>query len=290
MTTLNTSSERIDALTYVSDQIYPILEQDYKGETRARQIMRLGIASVAIALRRGDTPSEAGAQFDGQLAYELRDVDYGAYMPHRTVPKKLSRIVVPHDIRSLADLYSDTLRGTLLADYSPEPDSIHALHLAALAVPYARAHYPDLESGKVALYSLIHDLPEAYAGDTPTFKISQEELKQKQQKESQAIEILKRGYEDKWYRLIETVELYEALADDEAKFVKSIDKNDPGYTHFRNGAYALRVHHNMNSRAEFKAQSHTNLERTLSYVSQFPHVLTDRLELTDRISTLLEQP
>ena len=76
--TLNTNYERVDALTHVSDQLYPILEEPVNGETRARRTMRLGIGTMAIAMRDGATPEEAGTLFDRPLAYVLRKVDYAA--------------------------------------------------------------------------------------------------------------------------------------------------------------------------------------------------------------------
>lgn len=288
MTIPNTSRERVDALAYTSDQIYPILEQRVDGEIRARRIMRLGIATVAIALRDGATYSQAGNLFDGHLAYELRSVDYGDYTQARTLPQRLPDIAIPADLGELANDYSDTLRGTELADHSPEPDAIHALHLTALAVPYARVHYPDLDPGKVALYSPLHDLTEAITGDIPTFHITPAALEQKKLGEEQAIETLRAQYGGRWPELIDVVEAYETLADDEAAFVKSKDKNDPGYTHFRNNAHALRIQHGMHDPDTYMAKSYANTIRTLTYAGRFPLVLEDKYELTNRIASYIK--
>lgn len=288
MTAPNTSYERVNALTHISDQLYPILEEQINGEMRARQIVRLGIACIAHGLNDGMTPSHAGVLFDQYLAHELRDVDYGAYEPYRTPAKALSPIATPSDIATLANNYSDTLRGTYLADCTHrEPDSVHALHLTALAVPYARAHYPQLDAGKVALYSLLHDLPEAYAGDTETFNISPEGLVQKQKDDSVAVAELKRDYGDKWTHLVGVVDSYESIEDDEAAFTKTKDKNDPGYTHFRNNAYALKHRHRVRSAKEFYHRAHINTLRTLGYASQFALVLEDKEVLNERIAALL---
>ncbi len=290
MMTPNTSRERIDALTHVSDQIYPILEERVDGEIRARRIMRLGISSVAIALRHGMTRSQAGASFDSYLAHELRAVDYGSYESHQTVAVPLHELPpLSDDLAKLANDYSDTLRGTELADHTREPDAIHALHLTALAVPYARAHYPDLDSGKVALYSPLHDLTEAVIGDVPTFNISEAALQQKKHDEEQAIQTLRLRYGNTWPELIDAIEDYESLADDEAIFVKSMDKNDPGYTHFRNNAHALRTRHGVDNVGAFLAQSYANTARTFSYAGQFPLVLEDKYELTNRIATYIDK-
>jgi len=294
--TLNTSYERVDALTHISDQIYPILEQKVHGEIRARRIMRLGIKTVAVAMKSGDTPAEAGERFDIDLSHTLRRVDYGSYEHYRPTDRPLQRIsrslqhiIKPRrDLGRLANRYADIERGTLLANLTPEPDAVHAIHLAALATPYARAHYPDLHPGKVALYSLIHDLPEAYAGDTPTFNISEGGLEAKRQAEATALATLRHNFGERWPELMNALEDYESLADNEAAFVKTMDKNDPGYTHFRNDAYALRVHHGVRSVSQFRKQARKNTERTLTYASRFPLLLEDKAILTGRIAHLLD--
>lgn len=288
MTAPNTRHERVDALTNISDQLYPILEQQVDGEMRARRIVRLGLTYIAYALNEGMTPSHAGTQFDQYFAYELRDVDYGAYNAYRTPAIVPPAVVTPSDIANLANRYSDTLRGTYLADCTHrEPDSIHALHLAALAVPYARAHYPQLDAGKIALYSLLHDLPEAYAGDTETFNISPEGLRQKQKGDATAVAQLRRDHGNKWAPLVDVIDRYESLDDDEAAFTKTKDKNDPGYTHFRNSAYALKYRHGVQSAEEFYHRAHINTLRTLGYASQFALILEDKEVLTERIAALL---
>ncbi len=287
MTAPSTSHERVDALLYISSQIYPILEQPMDNEINARYILRAGLGTIAATLGSGASFSQAGAEFDGFLATELRKIDYGRYESYRTPLNSLAIMNAPVELAQLADDYSDTLRGTQLTNHAQEPDSIHALHLSALAVPYARAHYPALDSGKVALYSFLHDLTEAITGDIPTFNISDTALAQKKQNEAHALETLRKRYGDKWPRLIDAVEAYESLADAEAAFVKAMDKNDPCYTHYRNRAHALRTLHGVKSAAAYKEQTRANIQRTLSYANKFPLVIEDKYELTDRIATFL---
>ena len=67
-----------------------------------------------------------------------------------------------------------------------------------------------------------------------------------------------------------------------------MDKNDPGYTHFRNGAHALRTRYSMSSIAEFRAQADKNTLCTLDYASRFPLVLQDKEITNDHIAAFLE--
>ena len=286
--TLNTNYERVDALTHVSDQLYPILEEPVNGETRARRTMRLRIGTMAIAMRDGATPEEAGTLFDRHLAYVLRNVDYDVYDTYRTPAEKLPDITVPEDLANLINQYSDTLRRTYLSDSSTrESDAIHALHLTALAVPYARAHYPDLLMGRVGAYGPVHDFPEGITGDVPTFKISENGRRLKDLATENAIRYLWSHYGTEWPELIELIEAYESMSDREAAFVKTDDKNQPGYTHLRNDAYALRVVHDVQSVEEFYVQAEANTFQTLLYASQFTLALEDKDVLNERIAAFL---
>lgn len=284
MTVLSTNYERVDTLTHISDQIYPILEMHNGSETRARQILRVGIASIAIALRDGETPEYTGERFNRHLAHELRDVDYGAYEPYRTQAEALPAITIPQELADLINDYADTLRSTELADLSQEPDAIHALHLSALAVPYARAHYSQLKSGLVGVYAPTHDLPEAISGDIQTFDITDQKRKLKDKKTHHAINTLWSRYGKHWPEFIELIEAYEGIVNAEAAFVKTLDKNDPGYTHFRNSAHALKTRHGIRSAEHFYTRVNENTLRTLSYASQFALILEDKDVLNERIA------
>lgn len=281
------SRERVDALIHLSDQVYPILEQNLGKEIRARRILRLGITTVAISLSGGLSLSSAGKNFDDLLTYELKDIDFGKFVTRGDYARQLhppSEIVVPPDLARLANRYSDVRRETMLADSSLEPDSIHALHLSSWSVPYAQMHYPDLDPGKVALYSLIHDLPEAYAGDVGTFEITPEQLAMKAKNETKAIHYMERIYGAKWPGLLNALERYETLCDDESKFVKSADKNDPGFTHQANNAKSLRMKYNVTNRRQFYASAKKFETRMAPYVANYPLIIDDRRELNRRIA------
>lgn len=50
-----------------------------------------------------------------------------------------------------------------------ESDTDHTIMLSLLACAFASKYMPDLDIGRVAQFALVHDLVEAYAGDTATF-------------------------------------------------------------------------------------------------------------------------
>lgn len=78
-----------------------------------------------------------------------------------------------------------------------------------------------LDTEKVLKYALVHDLIEAYTGDTAIH--DEEGRKTKEARETQAFETFSKEFPE--LGDIQTlVEQYEALADEESKFVYGIDK------------------------------------------------------------------
>src|SRR3990167_1202516 len=115
-----------------------------------------------------------------------------------------------------------------------ETDAEHTLHLQFLAVAYAARYRQNLDIGKVALYAMVHDLVEVYAGDTPTLNASADAMIAKEILEAEALLRLKEELGGKWNFIVELLDSYELLADDESRFVRTFDKCDPAFTHYKN--------------------------------------------------------
>jgi len=102
-----------------------------------------------------------------------------------------------------------------------ENDVEHSFHLAITATEIAASYFPQLDFGLVSQFSIVHDLPEVYAGDTPTFGASEETLKKKEEAESKATERLLNELPDHTADLLER---YEKQEEPEARFVRLVDK------------------------------------------------------------------
>lgn len=173
-------------------------------------------------------------------------------------------------------------RATLI-DHRHETDGEHTLHLQFLAVAYAAQFHPELDLGKISLYCMVHDFVEVYAGDTPTLTTSEEVMDSKNKREERALERLKNEFKDSWFELIELVEQYESGADMEAKFVRTLDKCDPGFTHLENQGEALRAL-GIDTLDKFHTVDKAVEYRMMSYSEGYPDVMAIREEIARRIA------
>ncbi len=118
-----------------------------------------------------------------------------------------------------------------------ESDTDHTVMLGLVACAYAAKDAPHLDLGKIAQFSLVHDLIEAYAGDTDTFGMHKDEDKKraKEEREANAMRRIEEEFDTlPW--LSTTIHEYESLSTPEARFVKTMDKTLPKVTHSFNNA------------------------------------------------------
>lgn len=114
-------------------------------------------------------------------------------------------------------------RGTKTNDSGRyENDLEHSYQLAMLVWYINDFQKINLDEHKLLKYSLVHDLIEVYAGDYNTYiqKISD---KKKELLEQKSFEVIKKEFGG-FPSLLENIEKYEKLEDEESKFVYSVDK------------------------------------------------------------------
>ena len=100
-----------------------------------------------------------------------------------------------------------------------ENDAEHSFQLALIGM--ALGKQLGLDTGRIAEYATVHDLVEVYAGDTSVWDT--EGLKTKKAREAEALETIRSKFADTSL-IAETIEAYEHLVDEEAKFVYALDK------------------------------------------------------------------
>ncbi len=152
-----------------------------------------------------------------------------------------------------------------------ETDTDHTVMLGVLGCSLAAHLYPKLDLGKIAQYALVHDLVEAYAGDTPSFNITNEAKANKNQKEKEALHKIEENFKGfPW--LVHTIKDYEHLVDSEARFIKTLDKCMPKITHILNkGTYFREVGKDKKEMIDFFIEQHASLTET--YGKEFPELL-----------------
>lgn len=275
-------------LTY-SDRVYDAIDQRVGDETRARRLLRVGIQAVAYNLNH-TSQDQAGMQFNrllhGQLiAGGCLSTDLVAWPQYQQYVASLPSQQPTrwhHELDDFSIRYADVLRATIDRNGNFESDASHAIHLSALAVPYAMTYYQDLNPHKIGLYSLLHDAPEAYAGDTPTLGASEATLARKAIIEAEALCKIEHLFADEFPQFVAMIEKYEHLEDDEARFVKTFDKLDPKFTYrYSQGVSLVRDYRY--TKSEFQRQTvaqRRNLRN--SYGGQFPDIVNLHSALSRR--------
>lgn len=187
------------------------------------------------------------------------------------------------EIGKLVFAFAKVKRVTLHEDgETAESDTDHTVMLSMCACALAEKLYPNLDLGKVAQFAIVHDLVEAYAGDTDTFNLSDSGKQEKEEREEKAFQRIKEEFETVYPWLPATIERYESLETDEAQFVKMVDK------------IMTKLTHRINDGAHLKKTGKTKEETMRHYGKQamalgdkygkkFPEVIDILTQLTDDI-------
>lgn len=105
-----------------------------------------------------------------------------------------------------------------------ETDVDHSFGLALTCWYLQPKIAPHLDIGKILQYALAHDIVEVHAGDTYSF--DEEALKTKDSREQAALERLQHDWPD-FSELTDSTKDYMEKTNEEAKFVKAVDKMLP---------------------------------------------------------------
>lgn len=153
---------------------------------------------------------------------------------------------------------------------TPESDTDHTVMLALIAPAFAAEFLPQLDAGEVTQFALVHDLVEAYAGDTPTLKINGEQLQEKKLREEAAANRIYNQFKDTLPWVPSMIREYERQRSPEARYVKAMDKILPKITHILNRGITLKME---GADARFLEQRLSEqLEEIRGYTADMPEV------------------
>jgi putative hydrolase of HD superfamily len=132
----------------------------------------------------------------------------------------------------------------------PETDSDHTIMLQLLAVTAAVelngadpdvCDMPLLDVKQVMTFSLVHDLVEAYAGDTPSYRMDEDTKKAKEEREAAALGKITQRFSDAGDWMVSAIHAYEEQELPAARFVRLMDKLMPKFTHVLNFGTTIRA-------------------------------------------------
>lgn len=170
-------------------------------------------------------------------------------------------------------------------DGRPENVSEHSHMVAMVAEALAEQFFPELDSTKVASYGVIHDIVEAYIGDTPTFDISVQGMHDKEALERLGLEQLKKEYAH-LPKFAARIERYEQQEEPEARFVRMVDKLMPLLIHiYDSGSGLVSYQHNA---AGIRVNARARAAEWLRTYPDMVAVIESRNELKEIVIRIVE--
>lgn len=161
-------------------------------------------------------------------------------------------------------------RATQKVDGTKENDTEHSYMLGLIAVHLATKFYPDLDTGLVVKFALIHDAPEVIVGDTPTFAITAEQRAAKESAEEAAAKELIASLQKPWGELLER---YEQQEEREARFVRLVDKMMPALMHIHgDGRATFKDSYGIKTEEQFWAARDNRAQELRDQYPEFPEI------------------
>lgn len=201
------------------------------------------------------------------MVRNFEQIDY--YSHERMTAEHLAAVTLK--LGKVAMDFSRIKRVPRYADGERESDVEHSYMLALVAPELAAALELNLDQGLVSQYAVVHDLIELKTGDVATFNIPDDALEQKVQAEHLALESLLEELPPHTANLLLR---YEQQCDDEARFVKLVDKLLPIMVDILGeGARVMHEDYSVSSLEQLHA-SHEQLRRRLhdTFGEQFGEV------------------
>lgn len=122
----------------------------------------------------------------------------------------------------------------------PENVAEHSNMLGIIIPALAEIYYPKLDANLIARFAHVHDIIEAYVGDTPTDEFSEQLFADKEALERRGHQQLKQDFQ--WITgFVGLVDRYEEQIEPEARCLRVGDKLMPLLVHFNDGGATLRT-------------------------------------------------
>jgi len=160
----------------------------------------------------------------------------------------------------------------------PENVAEHSLMLAIMGPIVAETIYPDLNPDLIARFASIHDVVEAYVGDTPTHNIDETGFEIKQKLENRGLKKLNLDFND-MPGFVKLINDYEEQKIPEARFVKVLDKCMPILIHIIEGGKTLRTY------IDKKGLYQNSRDRSQKLRKQYPDFL-DLIIMREELATI----
>jgi putative hydrolase of HD superfamily len=176
--------------------------------------------------------------------------------------------------------FAQVERAPRYPDGDRETDVEHSFHLALSTIELAANYYPELDTGLITQFSLVHDLPELYTGDVWTFNISDEDRAKKELTEKAAIDQL---LDELPPHVAQLLERYEAQQEPEARFVRFVDKILPAIINIMAGdANTFKEDYGINTVEQLNAgrEARTAKLQAMFPEFQFIHLVRDLISKT----------
>jgi putative hydrolase of HD superfamily len=204
----------------------------------------------------------------------------------RLEPGRVADAIV--ELGELALAFGRQLRSTCHPDGTTrESGTDHTVMLGLVGCALARQYFPGLDVGLVAQYALVHDLPEAYVGDTCTLRtLSADAQADKERREQAASWRISEQFVASLPWVGNTLVDYEARLAPEARYIKALDKLMPKITQVLNGASTVRGA-GMGA-AELAKRHRDQVQSMKEYASDFPELFDVLDVLIGRILVMLD--
>lgn len=179
------------------------------------------------------------------------------------------------DLSNLLAGLAHVKRATKLPNGEFESDSHHSLSLALISYDIASKYCPELDTAKLLVFAMSHDLLEIITGDEDTLHYNPSELEAKRRREEQALHEFDRVFE-RYPVLKQAMYDYDKLDTPEAATIFVLDKACTTWTHFSDKAEYAKVARNLRSKQDITDWEQRQLAKIkLRLVVMPPAVIMD---------------
>lgn len=247
---------------------------------------------IPVLRRFDDISWDAESKLHRDNVVDVPTVESYLYESNHAVYITETSQAIARDVRTLGE-WSIWLahidRQPTYLDGRFENDAEHASMLARVSMMIALKYFPELDAGRVAMFSTVHDDVEGYDGDFPSLGASVDAMAAKAQREAASLERMRQDFSD-IPQYVALIDAYEEQREPEARFVKVMDKCMPAIMNLYNRGKSVAEEQNIMHASEYMRQAEVSSRRLDGHRQDWGILVEAREALIEMIRTEVFDP